>query len=105
MQGTELAMSSTYHPQSNGQTEVVHRSLEQYLRAFVGDIPNARTDWLHLAEYWFNTNFHTSTKLIPFEAFYGTHPLKLLDYIPSATQVVAVDQLLQTRQDLISLLK
>ena len=41
LQGTELAMSSAYHPQSNGQTEVVNRSLEQYLRAFVGDKPSA----------------------------------------------------------------
>ena len=84
---------------------MVHRSLEQYLRAFVGDKPNARADWLHLTEYWFDTNFHTSTKLTPFDALYGTHSPKLLDYIPGATQVVVVDQLLKTRQDLISVLK
>ena len=105
MQGTELAMSSAYHPQSDGQTEVVNRSFEQYFRAFVGDKPNAWADWLYLAEYWFNTNFHTSTKLTPFEALYGIPPPGLLDYIPSATQVAAMDQLLQNRQDLISLLK
>ena len=98
MQGTELAMSSAYHPQSDGQTKVVNRSLEQYLRAFVGDKPSAWADWLHLVEYWFNTNFHTSTKLTPFVP-------SLLDYIPGATQVATVDQLLQNRQDLISLLK
>ena len=94
LQGIELAMSSAYHPQSDGQTKVVNRSLEQYLRAFVGDKPSAWADWLHLAEYWFNTNFHTSTKLALFEAFYGIPPSSLLDYIPGATQVTAMDQLL-----------
>ena len=97
LQGIELAMFLTYHPQSDGQTEVMNRSLEQYLRAFVGDKPSAWADWLHLAKYWFNTNFHTSTKLTLFEAFYGIPPPSLLDYIPGATQVTAMDQLLQNR--------
>ena len=38
-QGVELSMSSSYHPQSDGQIELVNRSLEQYLRAFPGDKP------------------------------------------------------------------
>ena len=37
LQGVELAMSSAYYPQSNGQTEVVNKSLEQYLRAIARD--------------------------------------------------------------------
>ena len=64
-------MSSTYHPQFDGQTEVVNRSLEQYLRAFVGDKPHTWALWLYLAEFWFNTNYHTFTKMSHFEAFYG----------------------------------
>ena len=105
LQGTELAMSSAYHPQSDGQIEVVNQSLEQYLRAFVGDNPYSWVTWLHLAKFWFNTNYHTSTKLTPYEALYGFPPPKVLDYIPGTTTVDAVDKVLQTRQDMLALLK
>ena len=67
-------MSSTYHLQTDGQTEIVNRSLEEYLSAFVIDKSHAWTDRLHLAEFWFNTNYHTSTNLTPFEALYGYSP-------------------------------
>ena len=83
---------------------MVNRSLEQYLRAFIGDRPHAWANWLHLAEYCFNINYHTSTNLTSFEALYGTPP-KVLDYILHTTKVAIVDQMLQIRQDLISLLK
>ena len=105
LQGVELAMSSAYHPQTDGQTEVVNRSLEQYLSAFAAAKPTAWVDWLPLAEYWFNTNFHSSTKVTPFEALYGYPPPRLLDYIPSTTSVEAVDDHLQKRQQIMSLLK
>ena len=67
LQGIELVMSLAYRPQTIGQTEVVNRSLEQYLRAFTTDKHTAWIDWLPLAKYWFNTNFHNSTKITPFE--------------------------------------
>ena len=39
LQGVTLTMSSSYHPQIDGQTEVVNKSLEHYLRAFAADKP------------------------------------------------------------------
>ena len=105
LQGVELAMSSAYHSQTNGQTEVVKKSLEQYLRAFVAAKPSAWVEWLPLAEFWFNTNFHSSTKLTPFEALYCYPPHRLLDYIPGITMVGAVNEHLKSRQQVLSLLK
>lgn len=75
MQGVQLAMSLAYHPQSDGQTKVVNKSLEHYLRAFVADGPKTWAEWLPLENFWFNTNFHTSIKLTPFEDIYIVIPL------------------------------
>ena len=98
LQGVQLAMFSAYHPQSDGQTEVVNKSLEHYLKAFAVDRPHSWVDWLPLVEYWLNTNFLTSTKLTPFEALFGYPPPRLLDYIPDTTKVDSVDVHLRTRQ-------
>ena len=97
LQGVQLALSSTYHPQSDGQTEVVNKSLEHYLRAFAADRPQTWVEWLPLVEFWFNTNFHTSTKLTPFKALFGYPPPKLLDYIPGTIKVDSMDVQLRTR--------
>jgi hypothetical protein len=50
--GTQLAHSSSYHPQSNGQTEIVNKCLEGYLRCFVSDKQAQWFKWLPLAEWW-----------------------------------------------------
>ena len=84
---------------------MVNRSLEQYLKAFAAVKPTAWVDWLPLAEFWFNTNFHSTTKVTPFEALYGYPPPRLLDYIPGTTSVEAVNDHLQKRQQIMSLLK
>ena len=104
-QGVDLAMSSSYHPQSDGKTEVVNKSLEHCLRAFVADKPSLWVEWLPLAEYWFNTNYHTSTKLSPFEALYGYSPPRLIEFMPGLTRVAAVEDLLKHRQQVVGLLE
>ena len=105
LQGVSLAMSSAYHLQSGGQTEVVNKSLEHYLRAFAIDRPSTWVEWLPLAKFWFNTNFHTSIKMTHFEALYGYPPPRVLDYVAGTTRVDAVDLLLRDRQQILSLLK
>ena len=91
-------MSIAYHPQTDGQIEIVNRSLEQYLRVFTSDRTHQWASLLPLAEFWFNSSFHTSLQLTPFEALYGFPPLKLQGYVPGTTRVDALDSLLSQRQ-------
>jgi hypothetical protein len=98
-------MRSSYHPQSDRQTEVVNKSLEHYLRAFAADKPSLWVEWLPLAEYWFNINYHTSIKLSHFEALYGYLPLRLIEFVPRLTRVVAMEDLLEHRQQVVELLE
>lgn len=73
--GTQLRMSSSYHPQTDGQTERVNKCLETFLRCFVHACPSQWSRWLALAEYWYNTSFHSALGTTPFEVLYGHKPL------------------------------
>lgn len=105
LQGVALKMSSAYHPQSDGQTEVVNRCLEIYLRCMCHDKPLLWSKWLSLAEFWYNTNFYTSTQLTPFEAVYGQAPPVHLPYLPGESKVAVVARSLQEREQMVQFLK
>lgn len=75
--GIKLNMSSAYHPQSDGQTERVNQCLENYLRSMLIAQPQRWTKWLSLAQWWYNSNFHSSLKTSLFQALYGDPPPQL----------------------------
>jgi transposase InsO family protein len=68
--GTKLIRSSTYHPQTDGQTERVNQILEDMLRACVLQYDKNWDKCLLLAEFSYNNSYQTSLKMAPFEALY-----------------------------------
>ena len=103
--GTELCMSSSYHPQSDGQTERVNQTVECYLRCFISAHPQHWAKWLSLCELWYNTNWHSSTGKSPFEVVYG-HPPRYFGVQPySAIAADSVEQWLHHKTTVLASVK
>jgi len=97
LSGTTLRMSTAYHPQSDGQTEVMNRTIEQYLRSFVHHNPANWFKFLALAEWSYNTSQHSGTDFTPYEVTYGKPPPAISNYIKGSSRNDAVDTMLATR--------
>ncbi|GJT35060.1 putative reverse transcriptase domain-containing protein [Tanacetum coccineum] len=69
--GTNLDMSTAYHPQTDGQSERTIQTLEDMLRACVIDFGKGWVNHLPLVEFSYNNSYHASIKAAPFEALYG----------------------------------
>lgn len=72
--GTKLQFTTAYHPQTDGQSERVNQCLEMFLRCMVQENPKQWRTWLPLAEFWYNSTFHTALGCSPFKAMYGHEP-------------------------------
>nr|GEU79024.1 putative reverse transcriptase domain-containing protein [Tanacetum cinerariifolium] len=69
--GTQLDMSTAYHPQTDGQSERTIQTHEDMLRACVIDFKKGWEGHLPLVEFSYNNSYHASIKATPFEALYG----------------------------------
>jgi hypothetical protein len=72
--GTKLAMSSAYHPQTDGQTERANRTLLEALRACAAHRPSSWPDALAAIEFAYNNSFNKAIGTTPFMLNYGQHP-------------------------------
>jgi transposase InsO family protein len=72
--GIEHRLSTAYHPQTNGQTERVNQTLEQYLRHYVNFQQDDWTGLLPVAQFAYNNAMHATTRETPFFANYGLNP-------------------------------
>nr|GEV57119.1 Ty3/gypsy retrotransposon protein [Tanacetum cinerariifolium] len=105
LMGTKLVHSSAYHPQTDGQTEVVNHCLEMYLRAFVFDEPRTWARLVYLAEFCYNISHHSSINMSPFIALYGRDVTSIHDYLPRSTTTGSIENSLLEHQRIMSSLK
>ena len=85
--GTKLLFSTTCHPQTDGQTEVVNRTLSTMLRAVLKKNLKMWEDCLPHIEFAYNRSLHSTTKLCPFEVVYGFVPRAPIDLLPLPSSV------------------
>ncbi|XP_042035243.1 uncharacterized protein LOC121781586 [Salvia splendens] len=101
LSGTKLNFSTAYHPQSDGQTEVRNRGLEQYLRAFTADRPSKWANFLPWAELALNCFHHAGLGVSPFKALYGRDPPNLVFANPSNSTPPSVAEIIRQRSELL----
>jgi hypothetical protein len=78
--GTKLIRSSSYHPQTDGQTERINQILEDMLRASILHFDKSWDKCLSLAEFSYNNSYQASLKMAPFDALYGRRCRTLLNW-------------------------
>ena len=103
--GIQLAHSSSYHPQSDGKTEIMTKFLEGYICCFASNKQTQWVKWLPLVEWWYNTFFHTSSKMSPFLALYGYHPPSITSPLKGTEKVQVVEGHIGHQQEVLKLLK
>ena len=69
--GTKLNFSTTYHPQTDGQTKRINQILEDMLRAYALQYGTSWGKSLPYAEFSYNNSYQKSLKMAPFKVLYG----------------------------------
>jgi hypothetical protein len=80
--GTKLLFSTTCHPQTDGQTEVVNHTLSTMLRAILKIKLKLWEECLPYIEFAYNRSVHSTTKVSPFQVVYGFNPRAPIGLLP-----------------------
>jgi hypothetical protein len=100
-----LTPSTSYHPQTYGQTKIVKKWVEGYLKNYVLSQHKAWVKWLHLGEYCYNTTHHMYIGMPPFRALYSYDPLSFVKIVFGDSRAPMVQDWIQWSQDILRELK
>ncbi|GJR80457.1 retrotransposon-related protein [Tanacetum coccineum] len=75
------------------------------LLCMTGERPKEWTLWLHMAEFWYNTNFHSVINTTPFQMVYGQTPPLHIPHVSGDSLVESVDRTMQAREELLQVAK
>jgi len=103
--GSKLKLSSTYHPQTDGQLERTIQSLEDLLRVCVLEQGGTWDSHLPLIGFTYNNSYHSSIGMTPFEALYGRSCRTLLCWFESGESVVLGPYIVQQTTEKVKLIQ
>jgi hypothetical protein len=101
---TRLSMSTSHHPQTDGQTEKANRTLDEMIRHFINYQQNNWDDLLPALENAYNSSVHATTVLAPFMMTFVQVPRNMADILiePSSTSVESVSEFVKRLQGLVT---
>jgi hypothetical protein len=103
--GTKLIHSSSYHPQTDGQTERVNQIVEDMLRACVIHFDKSWDKCLALAEFAYNNSYQASLKMAPFEALHGRRCRTPLNWSQAGERTLFGPKLVQEAEEKVSVIR
>ncbi|CEH19115.1 dna rna polymerases superfamily protein [Ceraceosorus bombacis] len=98
--GTKLAMSTAFHPQTDGQTECLNRVIKEMIRHYISYRQDNWSEHLNTLEYAYNDSVQASTGRTPFELDLGYHPASPLRPIGQANEQITPSSVEDFAQDL-----
>ena len=96
MLGIKAKLSTAFHPETDGQSEISNQEMERYLRTYVNYQQDDWTEWLSMAEFASNACVSASSGLSPFQVNYGFEP-RMSFYPIDASTGSARERILKTR--------
>ncbi|KAI3790948.1 hypothetical protein L2E82_04403 [Cichorium intybus] len=103
--GTQLNLSTAYHPQTDGQTERTIPTLEDMLRDCAIEFKGNWDTHLPLIEFSYNTSYHTSIQCAPYEALYGRKCRSPLCWVEIGDRQLTRVDLIQETTDKIAIIR
>jgi len=95
-------LSTSFHPQTDGQTERINQILETYIRLYCDYMQNNWNKLLTYAEFSYNNIQHSTTKVSPFFANYGFHPISIPNQLSTTTcETPAVSEFLSSMMEIL----
>ena len=102
---TQLKMSTAFHPQIDGETRRVNQVLEDMLRMYVNEKQTNWSEYLPLVEFAYNSSWHASTNMTPFEAMYGYNCLTPVHFSNPSNKVDMSREMLTKMDEQLSKIK
>ena len=98
---TNLNFSTSYHPQTDGQTERTNQIIEDMLCMYVRTKPSKWEEYLHLVEFPYNNGYQTLAKMSPFKILYGRKCTTPINWDNLTDRLMVGPEMLQEMENMV----